>query len=203
MMKKKKWTKEDDQRFIELYTNTPSKDLTKIFNCSYAAIKNRANTLNVKKSGEYMEANKPGQYRKGNIPLNKGKKMKPELYNKVKSSMFKKGHQPHNTKHDGAISIRKDKRGIPYKFIRTKQSVWIPLHRYVWEKQNGPIPKNHNILFKDGDTLNVSLDNLIMVDNKELMEINSLQNYPEELRLLIHAKAALSRQINKKLNNNE
>lgn len=34
------------------------------------------------------------------------------------------------------------------------------LHRYVWEKHNGPIPKGYQIHHKDGDPLNNDISNL-------------------------------------------
>ena len=41
------------------------------------------------------------------------------------------------------------------------------LHRYIWEKYNGEIPKGFHIHHKDGNPLNNSLDNLECLSSKE------------------------------------
>ncbi len=47
------------------------------------------------------EAGKVGRFKKGNVPQNKGKKMPGDLYAKLKPTMFKAGHTPHNYVHNG------------------------------------------------------------------------------------------------------
>lgn len=39
----------------------------------------------------------------------------------------------------------------------------ITMHRYIWEKNFGPIPEGHGIKFKDEDRTNNSLDNLELI----------------------------------------
>jgi hypothetical protein len=75
-------------------------------------------------------------------------------------------------------------------------------HRHAWEQAHGPIPKGHNVVFRDGDTMNCKPENLELVSNAENMKRNTLHRFPEEVRQLIHAKGALTRQINNKLKNN-
>lgn len=103
-----------------------------------------------------------GRYNKGHTPINKGQIMTQDLREKVKQTWFKKGQLPHNTKHDGAISIRKR-----YYWIRTSLKKWKQLHRYLWEEANGPIPKGMIITFKDGNSLNCTLENLEMISRQE------------------------------------
>lgn len=47
---------------------------------------------------------------------------------------------------------------VYFKRSVTGGSIW--LHRYIWEKANGAIPKGSHIHHKDGDTLNNDLSNL-------------------------------------------
>ena len=61
-------------------------------------------------------------------------------------------------------------RGVVH--IKTKRGRWEPKHRVVWEKENGPIPHNYVLIFKDGDKNNISLENLILVTRRELAIIN-------------------------------
>lgn len=41
-----------------------------------------------------------------------------------------------------------------------KRHITIFLHRYVWEKNNGPIPPGYHIHHKDGNKLNSEISNL-------------------------------------------
>ena len=50
---------------------------------------------------------------------------------------------------------------------------WQPKHRYLWEKENGKVPKGMILIFKDNNKLNVCLDNLILISRAENMKINS------------------------------
>jgi len=56
--------------------------------------------------------------------------------------------------------------------VKTKRGHWEPKHRFIWEKENGPIPHNHVLIFKDGDKNNISLENLMLVSRRELAIIN-------------------------------
>ena len=80
---------------------------------------------------------------------------------------FKNGHIPYNKLEIGAV-VR-----------RTDDSLWIKvaegkgtynykqLSHYVWEQANGPIPEGSCITFKDGNTLNCDLDNLMLTTKSE------------------------------------
>jgi len=102
---------------------------------------------------------KDSQYKKGQEPANKGVPIKEwmskEGLESSRNTRFKKGHKPHNTREDGDISIRQDTDGRYYKHIRISLSNWQLLHRHIWEQHNGPIPKDHVLVFKNGDSLDV------------------------------------------------
>ena len=153
------------------------------------------------------EGGKAHRFPKGHTPHNKGRKqneyMSKEAIKKTASTRFYKGHKPHNTKHDGALSVRKDSTGIAYIYIRISKGKWELLHRKIYEQHHGPIPKGYNVVFKDGNQANVDINNLELVSNQELMKRNSYHRYPEELAKLIQASGALQRQINKILHNEQ
>ena len=101
---------------------------------------------------------------KGQIPWNKGK----SGYMGANRTSFKKGQPPANTtKHDGAISIRKDKSGRSYQFVRVALARWVPLHRYVWEQINGPLPQGRILIFSNGDSMDCRLDNIVCITRAE------------------------------------
>lgn len=109
------------------------------------------------------------RFKKGQIPFNKGKKMSSEVYEKVKSTMFKKGHKNKNTKRVGTERV--DVEG--YVYIKVAEpDVWKLKHRVLWEEINGPIPENHKLIFADGNRQNVTLDNLVLVSSTEILIMN-------------------------------
>lgn len=148
------------------------------------------------------ERKRSTQFVKGHKTHNKGvplvEWMSPKGVEKVKKAWFKEGRIPPNVnpEGDGAITIRKDPRGVPQKYIRLSIGVWAPYARHKWEKENGKIPDDHILTFKDGDTLNTSYDNLELITKIENILRNSVHNFPEE----IIPSMVLIRRIENKLN---
>lgn len=86
---------------------------------------------------------------------------------------FDKNHIPVNKTPIGTISVRTDKKGHKYKWIKVRegkpvQRNYEPLHRVVWELNKGPIPPGGIIMFKDGNAMNSSIDNLILCENERV-----------------------------------
>ena len=86
------------------------------------------------------------------------------------NSRFKKGNIPQNHKPVGTERLGKD----GYVEIKISDpNKWQLKHRYVWEKENGKVPKGMVLIFKDNNKLNIDLDNLILISRAENMKINS------------------------------
>jgi len=196
-MKRKKLSQNDINYIIEHYPNKRTDEIAKKLNCSIYAVYNRAYSLGIKKTVSFLSSPESGifikgstigkstQFKKGQIPANKGKKMSPELYEKCKHTMFKKGNLPGNTLKDGAITVRKNKLGTPYYHIRLSLGKWEYLHRFLWEKENGHIPKGFNVIFKDGNPINCKVENLKLISDSELMSQNSIRLYSPKLQKAI------------------
>lgn len=137
------------------------------------------------------------RFPKGHAPLNKGVRMSDELREKVKHTFFQKGHQPHNTKNDGDISFRQDKRGIVIPHYRVEMGVWIPLKNKVWQDHHGEIPEGYLVVLKDGDNFNTSIENLECISKAENMLRNTIHRYPEDLKKDILKLRKLNRIIKK------
>ena len=62
--------------------------------------------------------------------------------------------------------------------------VWKLKHHLVWEDAHGKIPKGHLIIFKDNNSLNCDLDNLMCISRAEQAVINNkgLNEYTNELK---------------------
>lgn len=110
------------------------------------------------------------RYKKGCVPVNKGKKMLPEVYAKCSATMFKKGRKPNNWKPIGSERINNK-----YGYILVKvaePNKWKPKHILIWEQANGPVPKGYKIMFADQNKQNFNLDNLLLISKGESAQLN-------------------------------
>lgn len=203
----KTWTQEENEYMRKHYPTTPIKECVDYLNRSEKSIYMQAKLLGIKKDKDYLSSlfrekmNSvfvQNMYKKGNIPLNKGVPMSKEKYEKCKETFFKKGGDPPNTnpEGDGAVTFRRNKDWYCYN-VRISKGVWIPLHRYVWQQVNGPIPKGFIVTFKNGDYRDCRIDNLELMSRADNMRRNSLHNYPEDLKSAIQIKAGFNRKLNK------
>ena len=114
-----------------------------------------------------------GWYQKGHEPGTKGKTIEeicrndPEKLARVKETWFKKGTMPPNTLPVGTISIIDGYKLIKVKDKGTRWECWKPLQRKVWEDNNGPIPEGMLVAFKDQDTMNCDISNLMLITRSE------------------------------------
>lgn len=208
-MNGKEFTELEVRYLRRFYSNGSTSIMAKRLKRPKSSLYNKAHILGIYKTKKYLlkhasfqkgtQLGKVTQFQKGHVPDNKGKTMSPEIREEVKHTFFKKGHKPKNTKTDGHISIRKDTRtGISYKYIRISEGIWELLQRYIWIQEHGEIPKGYNVVFKDGNSLNVTLENLELLSDSELLKKNYFYKYPKEIQRLIQIKGALTRQINKR-----
>ena len=108
------------------------------------------------------------KFKKGCVPHNKGKKLPPEVYEKIKPTLFKKGHN-FNARPVGSERIDKD----GYIMIKIEQpNKWRLKHLHLWEKYNGTAPKNHVVIFLDGDNRNFDINNLALITRAESLYLN-------------------------------
>lgn len=207
-MNGKPWTPEQDKIMLEKYADNYTADLCKLLNRTPSSIYGRAAFLGLSKSEAFIQmelqrqgdrlkkVGANGRFLKGHRPANKGAKMPKEVYEKAKETMFKRGQLPYNVKYDGHERISVD----GYIEVRVALGVYKQKHRMVWEQAHGEIPKGYAVVFKDGNKLNVTLDNLELITRKQLMQRNSIVRFPPELRSTIHQLNKLKKHINEKQN---
>lgn len=188
----------DQEKFIELNSKgLGNLELTEMLNKKFGT-SFTAKQIKAYKANHGISSGLTGHFQKGNVPSNKGKKMPKELYNKAKPTMFKSGHKPANTRPVGTIEKRSDTywwKKISEDKVPARRN-WKQIHRILWEEANGPVPEGHVIIFKDGNTDNLDLDNLMMVTMQErlLMARHGLfvKDYPE----LTESGAVLAKLMN-------
>ena len=213
-MVKRKWTKEEINILLRDYQdpNIFSADIAKRLDRTLSQVYNKARTMGLKAPLERIRlagklgTNHPNavahRFKKGSVPPNKGKKMSPEVYEKVKETMFKKGNSPVNHREVGSERINVDG------YIETKvaePNVWRLKHRIIWEQHNGVIPAGYNVQFKNRNTQDCRIENLYIISKAEQMRTeNSLvARYPKEVQEVIRLKGVVNRVIHKREKDNE
>jgi len=147
------WTDDEEQYLIANYANTSNIELAKTLGKKDAnAIGAKASHLKLRKSGQFLrescKARTKGQFKKGLIPHNKGKKLSQETKEKLKPTMFKRGNRPHNAQPVGTET--KDKDGYVWVKI-AEPSEWKLKHHVAYGE---PVPTGHKVIFIDGNKRN-------------------------------------------------
>lgn len=178
------YSEEEDKFLKENVKGISLKELTQRFNSEFNLNLNERSIANRKKKLHLYSGITGGQFQKGQTSWNKGKKwdeyLTKEKQEKIKNACFKEGNIPHN--HRQIFEERLDKNG--YIEIKIKEpDVWKSKHRYIYEQHFGKIPKNHKVIFLDGNNRNFNIDNLKLVSNAEelIMNNNKLRYNNKEL----------------------
>ena len=124
-----------------------------------------------------------GQFQKGNIPPNQGRKgyCPPGC----EKSWFRKGTKSVNTLPLYTERWRRNKSKLPILCINLPvrnpytgaQNHWVSKGRWVWEKANGPVPAGHVIFHLDRDPSNCALENLECIPRSTLAVMNRWTRY--------------------------
>lgn len=202
------WTEAEKQIVRELYPNTKNSEIIKILGRhTEKSVWGIAKKLGVKKSPEYLHSmggyldGKRGAQKRflpGHVPWIKGKK----LPGRTSSTSFVKGQRPPNWMPLGSHRINSE--GVLEQKVREGNNGalnWEAVHRLVWKKANGPIPRNHCIVFKPGRFSTklelITLDAIQLVTRKEVMLENSIWRKNPELAAIYQLKGQINRQVNK------
>lgn len=144
-------------------------------------------------------------FKPGHTPHSKGRKQvdycTAEAIARSSATRFKPGNVPPNYRPIGSERINRD----GYREVKIQDGLrgWVVKHRYLWEQERGPIPKDMVLIFKDGNKLNCELSNLELITKRDNIRRNSIYNYPPELRGLMRLQGRLTREIKKQQKNNE
>jgi len=203
---------------LSRYPDTPSAEIAAQYGVSTSTVYQTAKRYRIRKSEAFMKSPAGGRIQQGqrrSIATEFKKGQKTTLGQKLtfrseatkikgESTRWRKGNLPHNTKEDGAITVRclySDGQRKQYKYIRLSVARWEFLHRHLWMTHHGDIPKGSNVIFRDGDTMNCVIENLECITDKELAYRNRHTQYPAEIRQLIEARNKLNREIHEQRSN--
>lgn len=125
---------------------------------------------------------RPGDPRCGNS----GPEQKAAFLEASKATRFRKGHVPPNrvplyterVSHVGGrryleIKVPGASPNPAKRALKTDQKThWVGKGRWVWERENGPVPEGHVVVMLDGDPMNCEPDNLECVPRGVLARLN-------------------------------
>ena len=160
-----KWSEEEKEYLASIVKGRTYKEIANLmkdkFNYDFTdqQIKGAMNRYN-------LTTGTTGCFRKGFTPWNKGLK---GCIGANKTS-FKKDTMPPNQVPVGTESYTKSG------YIKVKiadPNKWELKQRLIYKQHHGEIPKDHNIIFADGDMYNYDIDNLIAVSKSEMLILNN------------------------------
>lgn len=106
-----------------------------------------------------------------------------KISNKLTSGIktqFKKGQKPHNYKSVGSEFV--DKFG--YTWIKVAEpNEWRHKQLFIWEQVNGKIPDGYSVIFLNKDKTDFSLENLMLVRDKEKLVMKNKKLLYEDREL--------------------
>lgn len=179
---------------VELYRTLSAGQIAGRVGRSRPAVKNRVNQLGLKKPEGATNA---GSFLPGKPAWNKGMK---GISLGGEAGWFKPGHRAGRAEElyqpIGTERISRD--GYRQRKVNDDMPLhkrWRGVHLIEWEAVNGPLPEGRVITFRNGDKTDCRLENLVCIHRRELMQRNTVHNYPPELRQVIRLKGAISRRI--------
>jgi hypothetical protein len=160
-----KFTPEQTKFIAENVKGRGNKELTELFNVHFG-LNLSVSQIKAFKKNRKLSSGLDGQFKKGHVPFNKGKK---GVITGGQATQFKKGHKPWNYMPVGSERVN----GDGYVDIKIADpNKWKPKHHIIWEKAYGQIPKGYAVIFGDGNRFNFDINNLILVSRGQLALLN-------------------------------
>ena len=209
-MKRRHWTAVEIDTVRRLYPHTTCVDVASVLGRTPRSVYECAHLHGVKKSAAFLASGQSGRldgvrggrtrFKAGLIPWNKGLKGW-TAGGRSAETRFKKGNISARWDQEiyavGALRINTDG-GIEIK-VAPGPRQWVPLARYTWQTERGPIPPGHVVRVKNDDAYDAAdIDNLELLSREENMRRNSVHRLPKALAQLVQLRGALNRKINRR-----
>lgn len=201
------WTPSELAYLREHYAETSNEMLGSVLNRAPRSVAQKARKLDLAKSPQYL-AEHSGRFAPGLVPWNKDRPGTTGTQEACRATQFKPGRPPEESANYKPLgSLRITKGGYLEQKYTDDRSVcpqrrWKSVHSLVWERDVGPIPAGHIVVFKPGmlttDPEQITPDRLDCITRRENMLRNTCHRYGKDIAQLIQLRAAISRQLNKK-----
>jgi hypothetical protein len=161
-----KYTPQEIQFLRDIAVGHSYADIAELFNTHFALT---CSSGNIKGALKYysIRNGRDCKFQRGQASFNKG--IRGVHYHEP--TEFKPGHVPANHKPVGSERISVDGY-IEMKIAEPRR--WQQKHRVIWEAENGAVPKGYVVIFADGNKLNCSQDNLVLISRSQLSVINKV-----------------------------
>lgn len=215
---RRRWTPEEDAVLRSCYADSSMPELERRLPArSRTTIYQRARKLGLAKSATYLASpaasrlrrgdrvGRAYEFAKGHVPANKGLRRPGWHAGRMQETQFRKGQTPRNWCPVGGTRLVDGYRYTKVSDIRHVpwRRNWRPTHVLLWEAAHGPIPAGHALAFKNGDKLDIRLDNLELITRAELMARNTVHNLPKPVAEAVQLLGALRRKINRRTREHE
>jgi len=211
------WTSAEEVYLREHYGDGSTKKIAEHLNRTLLKIYAKARKLKLAKTSEYIQDPKnkchlfkghgfgvASQFKKGQVPANKGLRRPGYAPGRMKEGQFKKGQVPQN--HLPIGTLQQDNYGywrikvrepLPGEATGTGNTKSWPLYnRWLWEQHKGPIPPTHLVIFKDGKREHCVIENLELLSMADNARRNKMWGrLPQELAEVIQLQGVLKRKI--------
>lgn len=219
---KRFWKPEEEAFLREHYADSLTVDLAVVFGMPIKRILAKANAMGLHKSVALIaetarertsrpdHGSRATRIQPGQEPWNKGVKGSTGTHPNTRATQFKTGIKPHTWVPVGSYRL------VEGPVLEQKVNDlpgpntvrWKPVARLVWEKEHGPVPSGHVVVFRPGrQTTELALitpDALELLDRAALMQRNSFRtSLPPEWQKLVQLRCVLTRTINRKTKEKE
>lgn len=205
-----RWTPAEEAVIRRLYATKPTSEIARRLGRDERAIYSKAYALGLRKSPEYFEHYTAGRtngdrgrstrFKPGQKSWNKGKRY--VAGGRSAETRFRKGDRPFNTAPLGAEVV--DATGYLKRKVRDdappgmSRKNWRFVHVMLWEEHNGPVPAGHAVTFVNRDKTDIRIENLELIDRRDLMRRNTVHNLPKEVAQVVQLRGAVNRVINRR-----
>lgn len=219
---RKPWVPHELETLRRMYPEVSAQSLARAIGRDVGAVYQKAAALGLTKSEAFKNSDRSGriqrgrqhpsmvasQFKPGLQPWNKGVPGSTGLHPNCQRTQFRKGQMNGAAQHNyvpiGSYRINGDghleqKMTDDPTLAPTRR--WTPVYRLVWERENGPIPQGHLVVFRPG--MKTAVLELITTDRLECITRaeNARRNHPRnkhpELARLVQLKGAITRQVNR------
>jgi hypothetical protein len=155
----------DEMAWLEANRLMVINDYARAFNAKFGRDVAAVN-LHALRKRKGWKTGRTGAFEKGAVPHNKGKRCAPGKggrHPNAKATQFRKGSLPHNTNYLGHERVSKDgyveiSIGEPNPYTGFERR-YVLKHRWLWERENGPVPDGMFLKCLDGDRRNTDPSN--------------------------------------------
>ncbi|CDF86369.1 conserved hypothetical protein [Pseudomonas knackmussii B13] len=160
---KRPWTKADEDQLREIYPRSDMADICRITGRTTTALRARAAILGIKR------VDSPNR------------RLANQRHSEYLRRCREEGFRNSTTAPIGAEAVHGGKLYRKVADTGDSHQDWKLMHRVIWEEVNGPIPEGNLVVFRDGNTKNLTIENLELITKAERMRRHSIARYPREI----------------------